>query len=93
MRKCVKKRFLAVTLAASMSISFMPLQNGTVNALEQKVREAQVEVPEPYYEFTFDNEIANGKVENEGAKKGITASIDGTGNELGVVSDEERGNK
>lgn len=92
MRKYVKKRFLALTLAVSMSIPFMPLQNGTVYASGQNGREAQVEVPEPYYEFTFDNQVTNGKVENEGTKKGITASIDGTGSELGVVSDEERGN-
>lgn len=91
MRKCVK-RWFALTLAVSMSIPSLPWQSGVVYAAEQKGREAQVTVPDPYYEFTFDNEVTNGKVENEGTKKGITASIDGTGSKLGVVLDEERGN-
>lgn len=52
------------------------------------IHKESVEIPEPYYEFTFDGEATDGIVENEGSKKGISARIEGTGAE--IVEDEER---
>lgn len=81
------KRVLVFSLSAALLVSFLPTQKGYIQAAENADA-----VPEPYYEFTFDKEVKNGKVENEGTKKGVTATIDGTGEGLGVVFDAERGN-
>ncbi len=53
----------------------------------------RAEIPQPYYEFTFDGEITDNQVENEGSKTGASASIAGDGEGLGVVSDPQRGNQ
>lgn len=86
MQKCVK-RFLSAALALVMTVSVVPAQNASASETGQK----QVAVPQPYYEFTFDGEVKDGKVENEGTKTGVTASVSGDGSGLGIVGDEERG--
>lgn len=50
-----------------------------------------VEVPDPYYEFTFDGDVDGNKVENEGTKTGVTATIGGSGQGLGIAHDDVRG--
>lgn len=88
MRKCIK-RFISAALVLGMTVSILPA--GSIKAAE--TGQDTVVVPKPYYEFTFDGEVKNGKVENEGSKTGVTATINGTGSGLGVVQDAERGNK
>lgn len=84
----MQKRILSFVLAASMAIPV-----GAGNEKPVYASEPQVEVPVPYYEFTFDTEVKNGQVENVGSKSGITAFIDGNGTDLGIVEDAERGSK
>jgi len=88
--KCKAKKFLSVALAVGITVSCIPADS--VNAAGKKGVSAKVAVPEPYYEFTFDKEVKDGKVENEGTKTGVTATISGNGEGLGVIPDEERGN-
>ncbi len=92
MKSGVVKKLLALVLAACMMVPSVPSwaagdQEGSVQA------DSQVSVPEPYYEFTFDGEVKDGKVENEGTKTGITATISGSGTGIGVQDNVERGNK
>ncbi len=84
------KKVSALLLAAAMAIPSVPSQ--AAGAL-QGGAQGRVSVPEPYYEFTFDGEVKDGKVENEGTKKGAAAVISGDGDKLGVVDNEVRGNK
>lgn len=89
MRAAVKK-ILALVLAAGMAMPSVPsLAAGAQNASVQ----SEEQVPEPYYEFTFDKGVTGGKVENEGTKTGVTATISGNGTGLGVADNEVRGNK
>ncbi len=76
------KRMLSLLLAASLVMVPMP----------QDTR-AEVTVPEPYYEFTFDGEVTDNQVENEGTKTGVTATIKGSGEGLGIAEDEVRGSR
>lgn len=88
MQKIVK-RVLSAALALGMAISILPVGSTSAAQTNQK----EVVVPQPYYEFTFDGEVKDGKVENEGTKTGVMATISGNGNGLGIVQDDERGNK
>lgn len=95
MRKCVKgKKILAAGMSLVMGV---PTVLGTTGQVVYATGENQdVIVPEPYYEFTFDQELEGENqnlVPNEGTKEGISASIDGTGEELGIIDDEERNSK
>lgn len=81
MKAKVFKRVLSLTLAASLMVIPVP----------QNVK-AEVTVPDPYYEFTFDGGVTDNKVENEGTKTGVTAEIKGSAEGLGVMEDEVRGN-
>lgn len=81
MKAKVFKRVLSWTLAASLMVIPIP----------QNVK-AEVTVPDPYYEFTFDEGVTDNKVENEGTKTGVTAEIKGSAAGLGVMEDEVRGN-
>lgn len=92
MRRKNVKRFVALVLAAALVVSVLPLQNRAVYAASEG-EENLTEVPDPYYEFTFDSEVKDGKVQNEGTKTEITAAISGTGTGLGVIDDETRGSK
>ncbi len=80
-------------------------ESGKVESLQEESRqpEAQaaegqespgqardVAVPNPYYEFTFDGEVQDNKVANEGSKAGVFATIEGNKEGLGVVEDAER---
>ena len=56
----------------------------------QQSEAARAEIPQPYYEFTFDGEVKDNKVENEGSKTGVSATIEGNRPGLGVQRDEER---
>ncbi len=86
------KKMLAITLAACMAVPSLPSwAAGTQDEAAQA--SARVAVPEPYYEFTFDKGVTGGKVENEGSKTGVTATIAGDGAGLGVEENEVRGNK
>lgn len=76
------KRVLSLLLTASLTLVPVP----------QETR-AEVTVPEPYYEFTFDGEVTDNQVDNEGTKTGVTAVIKGSGTGLGVIEDEIRGSK
>lgn len=92
MKSGVVKKLLALALTACMMAPSVPswaagVQEGSMRA------DSQVSVPEPYYEFTFDGEVKDGKVENEGTKTGITATISGSGTGIGVQENVERGNK
>ena len=85
------KKILALALAVSVTVSYVPTDSAS--AAVKKRLASKVDVPEPYYEFTFDKEVKDGKVENEGTKTGVTATISGNGAGLGVIEDAERGNK
>ena len=92
MKAGMAKKILAAALALAMAVPAMPawaagLQEGYVRGA------ARASVPQPYYEFTFDGEVKDGTVENEGTKTGITATISGEGAGLGVEEDAQRGNK
>lgn len=87
MRRKIGKRCVAGIVAASLILSYFPMSERKIS----RAKEVE-EVPTPYYEFTFDKEVKDGKVENEGSKKGITATISGNGSGLGVVKDDTRGN-
>lgn len=91
--KTMQKRVMSLALAVSMAVPGIVSAAKPVYALEQHKNVAETEVPKPYYEFTFDKEVKDGKVQNEGSKTGITATIDGKGTKLGVIDDDERGNK
>ena len=101
------KKILALFLAAGMTIPSVRIEaeefysgnspNTTEADVMQEVQsqsqQREVTVPQPYYEFTFDGAVTDGKVENEGSKEGIVASISGNGQDLGIMEDEIRGNK
>ncbi len=76
---------LALFLAVSLAVPSVP------SLAAQK--EGEAAVPEPYYEFTFDKEVTDNQVVNEGTKAGVYATIEGSKAGLGVVEDEQRGNK
>ncbi len=91
MRSGVVKKLLAFVLTACMVVPAVPLYaSGTQGGTQNNVR---VSVPEPYYEFTFDKGVTDGKVENEGTKTGVTAAISGDGAGLGVEENAIRGSK
>ncbi len=76
MRKCVKgKKFLAMGMSLVMGV---PTVLGTTGQVVYATGENQdAVVPEPYYEFTFDQELEGENqnlVPNEGTKEGISAS-------------------
>ncbi len=56
----------------------------------QPVKARDAAIPQPYYEFTFDGEVKDNKVENEGTKAGVSATIEGNRAGLGIEHDEER---
>ncbi len=87
------KRFLALLLAASMVIPALPAWAAETGGDPPGRTGQEVTVPKPYYEFTFDNEVTDNKVENEGTKTGVSATIEGSGEGLGVVEDEARNSK
>lgn len=88
------KRFLAITLAVCMAIPSFPAQAKAAGS-EPAQRAGSASVPDPFYEFTFDNvtEEGAGTVENEGNGGEASASIDGSKEGLGVFYDEERASK
>lgn len=51
----------------------------------------EIVVPEPYYEFTFDEGVDGKNIQNQGTKKDAVAKIGGNGEGLGIEYDEERG--
>ena len=77
------KRFLALALTACMAWppAAAMAENGDVT------------VPEPYYEYTFDEGVDGTVVHNQGTKEGADALIDGEGGSLGIEDDEQRGSK
>lgn len=101
------KKLLALFLTAGMVLPPVQIQAEEIymersqSVAEMDVTEElqnqrglrEVTVPQPYYEFTFDGAVTDGKVENEGSKEGIVASISGNGQDLGIMEDEIRGNK
>lgn len=91
MKKMMVKRFLAIALTACMAVPSFPARAEAAGA----ERTDSVSVPDPYYEFTFDNVTAEGAgtVENEGNGGQVSATIDGSKEGLGVVYDEERASK
>ena len=92
MKSGMLKKMLAITLATCLVVPSLPSwAAGTEDGSAQAG--ARVSVPEPYYEFTFDKGVNDGKVENEGSKMGVTATIAGDGAGLGVEENEVRGNK
>lgn len=97
MRAGVMKKLLALVLTASMAVS--PLSASAAEVLHEDGKEVLlyaadgITIPEPYYEFTFDRGVTDGKVENEGSKAGVTATISGSGTGLGVTDNEVRGSK
>lgn len=97
MRAGAMKKLLALVLTASMAVS--PLSASAAEVLHEDGKEVSlyaadgITVPEPYYEFTFDRGVTDGKVENEGSKAGVTATISGSGTGLGVTDNEIRGSK
>lgn len=76
------KRISAVFLAACIA---WPPMTGLAEETEA------VTVPEPYYEFTFDEGVEGNTISNQGSKEGANAEINGNGEGLGVVADEQRG--
>lgn len=94
MKKIWAKRFLAIILMGSMAIPSFPA-GAKADAAESAGRAESVDVPEPYYEFTFDNVTAEGEktVANEGSGGEANATIDGSKDGLGVIYDEERASK
>ncbi|CUX35770.1 LamG-like jellyroll fold domain-containing protein [Clostridium sp. C105KSO13] len=56
-------------------------------------QEEPAAVPDPYYEFTFDEGVNGSRVENQGTKEGAVAEIGGSGEGLGVVEDSQRSSK
>ena len=65
-------------------------QPEAIQAEAQQAEAAQAEIPQPYYEFTFDGEVKDNKVENEGSKTGVSATIEGNREGLGIQRDEQR---
>lgn len=98
MGKWVKgKRILATGMSLVLCV---PATLGTtglsVFAAGENEEVEEVVVPEPYYEFTFDEGVEGENqnlVPNEGTKEGISAVIDGNGEGLGIVDDSERNSK
>lgn len=52
-----------------------------------------VNIPKPYYEYTFDEPAEGTTVHNKGTKEGADAKIEGSGDGLGIVDDNWRGSK
>lgn len=52
-----------------------------------------VNIPKPYYEYTFDEPAEGTTVHNQGTKEGADAKIEGSGDGLGIVDDNWRGSK
>lgn len=92
MRAKTVKKMLALALAASMAIPSVPARAETAST-DPVILADEATVPEPYYEFTFDTGVTDGRVENEGSKTGVTATISGNGEGLGVTDNQVRGNK
>ncbi len=84
MKSKIVKRLLMLSLAFAVAVTGVSLPEPS------DVRAAQRVVPEPYYEFTFDQDVTNNQVENEGSKTGVFALIEGNREGLGVVEDEQR---
>ena len=85
MRSKGLKRFSAVLLAAC--IAWPPMASLAEDTPKS------VTVPDPYYEFTFDEEVEGTIVSNQGTKEGVTAEIGGNGEGLGIVEDDQRASK
>ena len=81
MKSKIVKRLLMLSLAFAVAVTGGSLPEPS------DVRAAQRVVPEPYYEFTFDQDVTNNQVENEGSKTGVFALIEGNREGLGVVED------
>ena len=92
MKKKRATRFLAVILAASMMLPSVSVSAETVEA-EPAALEDAVQVPQPYYEFTFDEEVTNKQVPNQGTKAGAVAEIEGNKDGLGIIEDTARASK
>ncbi|MCI8489394.1 MAG: hypothetical protein HFJ04_03965 [Lachnospiraceae bacterium] len=84
MKSKIVKRLLMLSLAFAVAVTGVSLPEPS------DVRAAQRVVPEPYYEFTFDQDVTNNQVENEDSKTGVFALIEGNREGLGVVEDEQR---
>ncbi len=83
MKKTIWKRCLALAMTASMIIPSAP----------SVAAQGKVSIPEPYYEFTFDEGATNGKVPNQGTKTGAFAEIKGSKEGLGIIDDDARASK
>ena len=90
MRKLKVKKPLALLVAASLLVPPVPY----ATADEPGGGTEEVTIPDPYYEFTFDEEGdgTDNKVNNKGTKTGIQAIIEGDKAGLGIIEDESRGN-
>lgn len=75
------------------AIAAQNVTNSNVVLIRVNKKEA-VNVPKPYYEFTFDEEgDTNTQVTNQGSKPGAVAEIEGNKEGLGIIEDEGRASK
>lgn len=87
--RTIINRILGFILSVSMVIPAGAVYAGDNDEVQTT---EEISVPVPLYEFTFDGNITDNRVENDGSKEDVTAYIEGDGPGLGVIYDEQRGN-